>query len=142
MPSDKNPQQIVTFNFAAKMDTRTNDEILDITAANDRGLELYNLQNGDLFYTKSLAVRQGVIDVCGGIINASGAATPVYTLYSGTGTVNGFYPEPVFFETSFPDREGMIINFASQGASGINTFNLYGGTILMRDTYASYITNP
>jgi hypothetical protein len=63
-------------NLAAKMNTRANNETLDVDA-NETGIELTYLQNGDLFYTKSLTSREGITDILGGVVNASGSPVSI-----------------------------------------------------------------
>ncbi len=57
-----------SINLAARMDQRSNNEVLNIDPSNATPLICYNLENADLFYTKSITSRLGTADVCGGII--------------------------------------------------------------------------
>lgn len=118
-------------NLVPKMDSRTSSEALNINP-NQTGLVWRNLQNGDAFYSKALGSRPGVIDLGGGIINASGESTAVYTLYSGntTGSIKGTYVQPVFMQPLNVTREGLLINIPS---SGVSPFLINGGTILLQD---------
>lgn len=138
MPNPLEIQKTPLLNLAAKMDPRSNNEVLDWKlTSNQIGLPLVFLQNQDLFYTKAITSREGVVDICGGIVNASGNPTAIYNLYSGTGTVNGFSAQPVYLSTTFPDREGMFINFGNQTASGISSFLINGGTFFLQDRSAT-----
>ncbi len=73
-----------TVNFAAKMDARSNSEILDIDTDNT-GFVFRNLQNADLFNTKALSVRPGVSNICGGIINLGFNSSKIINTVSGIG---------------------------------------------------------
>lgn len=131
-------------NLAARMNTRSNNEVLDVDA-NQTGLELYNLQNGDLFYTKSLTSREGLTDICGGVIGASGSASIIYPYPSGSipGSVStsGTFNVPVYIANLFWDREGDIIELGDSvqpsGTNPASPFNLNGAKFLLRDNSAS-----
>jgi hypothetical protein len=124
-------------NFAAKMDARTNNEVLDIDP-NSKGLELTYLSNGDLFYTKALTSRQGVQDIGGGIVNASGTPVPWYLYPSGNASpFTGTTDFPVYIADQYWDREGMIIVFGNPTISGtgnpVEPFNMASGYLYLQD---------
>lgn len=121
-------------NLASKMDSRTSSEYLNIDP-DTTSFTFRNLQNADLFNTKALSTRLGTIDLGGGILNSSGQATPIYSLYSGNtqGTVSGIYVQPVFLQPNSANRQGLIINIPQSPTSGITNFVLNGGTILLQD---------
>lgn len=129
-------------SLASAMDSRTSNEFLDATDAQNSTISFNYLQNADLFYSKSLSTRLGTKDLGGGIINASGNPVVWYSYPSGTfvPNVSGTIAEPVYIANKFWDREGMIIIFGSGNYSGTNpvqTFDIAGGDVYINDNSAS-----
>ena len=111
------------------MDARTNNETVE-TSPNETGLKLSYLQNADLFYTNSVATRQGISEVCGGII---GAGNPLETLIPGDTVFSGNVSNVMSF-AAFPPASGIV---ASIGEMFINTTeenrNLSSGTVALQE---------
>jgi hypothetical protein len=113
------------------MDDRTNNEIMDL-APNDVGMEMVHLENGDLFYTKALTIRQGVKDISHGIIGATGAPSILYNLQSNvpSGTTETLVGQLSHTVAGFPpvlDYYGLII-------IPTGDTNIYSGTMTVRGT--------
>ncbi len=65
-------------NLSAKMDDRSNNEILDGEDINQTGLIGTYIQNADLFNTKSVSSRKGTKDICGGIVDDVSTSSVVF----------------------------------------------------------------
>lgn len=110
-------------NLGAKMDNRSNNEILNLDA-NNTGMIFYNLQNADLFNTKSLSTRLGTTDIGNGIINGNESPVSIYDLHNAPSGLTGNI-EGQIKGGSFYDYWGlMIIPSGDQ--------NIYSGTITIR----------
>ncbi len=119
-------------NLAAHMDNRTSNEYLEVDP-NTNGMAFVNLQNADLFNTKSLSTRLGVIDLGGGIINASGT-TPL-TVFNFTNASGVTVYDPIYMASQTDLRTGLIIN----GPSG----DLLNGKLYIREVETSgSMSNP
>lgn len=137
MPRDGGykPQQATPIiNLASKMDSRTSNEFMDVDP-NSTSFTFVNLENADLFNTKSLSTRLGSVDIGGGIIGASGTPTVEYNLLSGSSATT--FQSNQFNLNNQNNRYGLIVNFGDPGVSGISAFDLWGLNIPMQDTATS-----
>lgn len=92
-------------NLSAKMNTRSNNEVLD-SDANQTGIELTYIQNADLFFTKSTTSREGIKDIAGGIVNATAPVVPLFDYHTPSGTQG---EAQVYLQDQYSDREGIIV---------------------------------
>jgi len=134
----KQASPIIMLN--SKMDSRSNQEYIDISDESGHALTFVNLENADLFNSKALSTRLGSIDLGNGIINASGAPALWYSYPSGLSGVfnSGTTGFPVFMSNLFWDREGMIILVGDTGGhSPISNFNIEDWKVYLKDTSTS-----
>lgn len=124
-------------NLAAQMDNRSNFQILNVDP-NTKGITFVNLENADLFNSKSLSTRLGVVDIANGIINSNEEPTSIINLETNlpSGTTQSYVSQigaPAFY-----DYIGLVI--IPSGAT-----NIYSGNITFRgveSTYGDYLTAP
>ncbi len=117
-------------NLASKMDDRTSNEYLDVDP-NTTSFTFVNLENADLFNTKSLSTRLGVKDIGNGIINADSGLVSIIDLQNNlpANTASGDVTQ--INANGFFDYQGLIII-----PSGGQT-NIYSGTIVFRSFSAT-----
>lgn len=116
-------------NLAAKMNTRSNNEVLDIDP-NQTSIELTHLSNGDLFFTKALTSRQGVKDIGGGILNATTTSLSFYDFQTPSGTAQS---DAIYLQSEYYDRAGTLI-VAPSG-------DIFTGKVYIQGAEAA-LTNP
>lgn len=79
-----NQVKVTRITLAAKMNDLANNEVLD--KAED--FYCHYLQNANLFYEKSLAIRPGTEDLCGGFVWGTYSTTKLVDTLSGIGVAN------------------------------------------------------
>lgn len=118
-------------NFASRMDDRQNNETIAVDP-NTTGFTMVSLTNGDLFNTKSLRSRLGVVNVCPGIVGGNNKQTCMWDFSgadseyaSGTSTIDiitdGYYQGSL---SNINNYIGML--YVPSGAQSISSITLNG----------------
>lgn len=107
-------------NLAASMDTRTNNEVLNIgdEAAN---LIANNLENADLFYTAGITSRNGTQDLSNGVVTTPTADNTFIDLTQISGSSQSFYTTST---TPALDYPGFILIASGNDTVSKGTLNI------------------
>ena len=120
----KQVQKSQIINFAGKMDSLQNSEVVNLNP-NENGIAFEYLENADLYYTKALKTRKGTEDIGCGIVNITMGSNNIVNTSSGLSVSGTTAGATTLFEfsgnTSFSYR-GMI--FVPSGNNVLKTLTL------------------
>ncbi len=100
-----NQIKLTRIDLAAKMDDLSNNEVLGVA----EDFFCNYLQNADIFYEKSLAIRPGTEDLCGGFVWGKFNSTKLIDTLSGIASgTNSYSYDTLFSVTDNQEHEGFI----------------------------------
>ncbi len=125
------PTKVNRFNLAAKMNDLANDEILE----KSEDFYLSYAQNIDLFREKSLAIRPGVTDLCGGFVWGEFHSTQLIDTISGIDIANTTLQyDSLYSVTQNQEHDGFLFIPSRDTVLKSGTFFVRG-----RETQSDYV---